>query len=402
MNDSISYKEELSELDLSASKLPYIRRKILILGGQGVGKTSIIKRYLNDKFDINETSTLSMSYVGKLIELDNKKIQLNIWDTIGQEKYRSISKLFLNETKIVVLVYSITSEQSFNELDYWYNLYKDLLGEETILGIAGNKMDLYLEQVVSDEKGKEFADSRGAFFALVSAKENKESIDRFIETLLKAYLNKNSPKNENNVEKNTIKLEDKKIEDNQKEDGCCMGKKKKKKNDSDCINSIFLGEKGVGKTSLIKRIEGKEFNEKEKPTNKTNDIVIEYKKNKLKIYDIQNDKMDTKDIINIISDCKIYFLVYNIKEKETLESLEDIIKNIKKYKQDNNYLTVIIANKKDKEEEGIGGDNQKENIEEGKKLANENNAIFKMTSAMDNIGLENILGETIEKYLNKS
>ena len=180
------------------------------------------------------------------------------------------------------------------------------------------------------------------------------------------------------------------------------GKKKKKKNDSDCINSIFLGEKGVGKTSLIKRIEGKEFNEKEKPTNKTNDIVIDYKKNKLKIYDIQNDKIDTKEIINIISDCKIYFLVYNIKEKETLESLEDIIKNIKKYKQDNNYLIVIIANKKDKEEEGIGGDNQKENIEEGKKLANENNAIFKMTSAMDNIGLENILGETIEKYLNKS
>ena len=100
------------------------------------------------------------------------------------------------------------------------------------------------------------------------------------------------------------------------------GKKKKKKNDSDCINSIFFGEKGVGKTSLIKRIEGKEFNEKEKPTNKTNDIVIDYKKNKLKIYDIQNDKMDTKDIINIISDCKIYILVYNIKEKETLESLE--------------------------------------------------------------------------------
>ena len=203
--------------------------KMILLGESGVGKTSIIKRYLNDKFDINETSTLSMSYVGKLIELDNKKIQLNIWDTIGQEKYRSISKLFLNETKIVLLVYSIISEQSFNELDYWYNLYKDLLGEETILGIAGNKMDLYLEQVVSDEKGKEFADSRGAFFALVSAKDNKESIDRFIETLLKAYLNKNSPKNENNEEKNTIKLEDKKIEDSQKEDGCCMGKKRRKK-----------------------------------------------------------------------------------------------------------------------------------------------------------------------------
>ena len=377
--------------------------KMILLGESGVGKTSIIKRYLQDRFDLNETSTLSMSYVGQLKEIDGQKIQLNIWDTIGQEKYRSISKLFLNETKIVILVYSIVSKRSFEELNYWYNLYKELLGEDTVLGIVGNKMDLYLEQEITEEEGKEFADERGAFFSLVTAKENKASIDSFIENLLRTYLKKIGLKGENiKEEKNTIKLEANKNEDNIKDDGCCGGKKKKKKNEKGSINSIFLGDRGVGKTSLIKRIEGKKFNEKEEHTSKTNETMIDYKNNKIKIYDIDNDKKDTKDIARIISDCKIFYLVYNIKKKETLDNLTQIINNIKKYKEENkgqiNYLIVIIANKKDKKNE----DNKSEYIEEGKKLAKENKAIFKMTSALDNIGIENILGETIEKYLNKS
>ena len=377
--------------------------KMILLGESGVGKTSIIKRYLQDKFDLNETSTLSMSYVGQLKEIDGQKIQLNIWDTIGQEKYRSISKLFLNETKIVILVYSIVSRQSFKELNYWYNLYKELLGEDTILGIVGNKMDLYLEQEITEEEGKEFADERGAFFSLVTAKENKVSIDRFIENLLREYLKKIGLKSGNfNEEKNTIKLEANKNGDNIKDDGCCGGKKKKKKNEKGCINSIFLGDRGVGKTSLIKRIDRKEFNEKEEHTSKTNETMIDYKNNIIKIFDIDNDKKDSKDIAKIISVCKIFFLVYNIKKKETLDNLNQIINNIKKYKEESkdkiNYLIVIIANKKDKKNE----DNKNEYIEEGKKLAKENKAIFKMTSAMDNFGIENILDEAIEKYLNKS
>ena len=215
------------------SKIPEI--KMILLGESGVGKTSIIKRYLEDQFDKNETSTLSMSYVGKTVNIDNKEVRLNIWDTIGQEKYRSISKLFLNETKIVILVYSIDNGDSFKELNYWYDLYKELLGEETILGVAGNKMDLYLNQEVEEEKAKEFAESRGAIFSLVSAKDNKESIDNYITKLVKAYLNKDNPKkedNNNNEKGNIIKLEEKNVGGNtQSENGCCSGKKKNKKKD---------------------------------------------------------------------------------------------------------------------------------------------------------------------------
>ena len=211
------------------SKIPEI--KMILLGESGVGKTSIIKRYLDDQFDKNETSTLSMSYVGKTIQIDNEEIRLNIWDTIGQEKYRSISKLFLNETKIVILVYSIDNGESFKELNYWYDLYKEFLGEETILGIAGNKMDLYLNQEVDEEKAKEYAESRGSIFSLVSAKDNKESIDNFLTKLVKAYLNKDNPKNENenNEKGNTIKLDEKNVGGNPQGEGGCCGKNKSKK-----------------------------------------------------------------------------------------------------------------------------------------------------------------------------
>ena len=105
--------------------------KLILLGETGVGKTSIIKRYINDEFDPTTTTSLTTSYVGKLIEKDNKKIKLNIWDTVGQEKFRSISQLFLKNTKIVIMVYSIISQESFDNLDYWLNLYKTQIDDGT-------------------------------------------------------------------------------------------------------------------------------------------------------------------------------------------------------------------------------------------------------------------------------
>ena len=394
--------------------------KMILLGESGVGKTSIIKRYLNDQFDRNEQSTMSMSYVAKTIEVDKKKITLNIWDTIGQEKYRSISKLFLNETKIVILVYDITSIHSFKELDYWYGLCQELLGPEIILGVAGNKMDLYLEQEVPDDQVKEFTESKGAIFSLLSAKENKDTVDLYINKLVKSYLDKNEKKsdekdhqNDNNEEKK-IKLEQKNINsEGNNNDGCCGGKKKNRrktvmKNGTNCI---FLGDNGVGKTSLIKRLAGKELNKNEKHTNKTTETVINYNNSskpiKFNIYDIDNNIRSSKEIIEIIVNCKVIFLVYNLFDKESFDNIEKTIEDIKKYKKNENlekYLLVIIGNGKessslDSNGEGIviNQDDKNRYIEEGKKLANDNKGIFKEISNLKNNELENLLGEIVEK-----
>ena len=89
--------------------------KMILLGESGVGKTSIIERYLYDKLNVDYFPSTTMNYAEKDIEINKKIIRLNIWDTIGQEKYRAISNLFLNETKIVILVYSIDDSNSFKE-----------------------------------------------------------------------------------------------------------------------------------------------------------------------------------------------------------------------------------------------------------------------------------------------
>ena len=167
-------------------ELPEI--KMILLGETGVGKTAIIKRYYYDKFDMHYTPTDSMNFIQKDLNINNQKVKLNIWDTIGQEKYRSLSKMFLNETKIVILVYSINDPHSFEELNYWKNLYKEQLGEDVILGVAANKIDLIYEQKVSEESGKEFAKQNKAIFSSLSAKENRVGIEEFINNLVKEYL----------------------------------------------------------------------------------------------------------------------------------------------------------------------------------------------------------------------
>ena len=165
--------------------------KIILLGEAGVGKTSIISRYVENTFSEDLMSSTAMTYVQKEMTIDKQKIQLNIWDTVGQEKYRSLSKLFFKDTKIVILVYSITSIESFNGLTYWSNLYKETIGDEAVLGIAANKSDLYMEQEVPDAKGEEFAKNNGAIFSLISAKDNKAQLDNYMDKLVKEYLKKN-------------------------------------------------------------------------------------------------------------------------------------------------------------------------------------------------------------------
>ena len=165
-----------------------IEIKLILLGETGVGKTSIINRFSYNAFYDKVESTLTTNYVSKDIKVYNKNIKLNLWDTIGQEKYRSLSTYFLKETEIVILVYSIISKRSFEQLDYWYNLYVDNLGKDVILGVIGNKSDLIMNQEVSDKEGFDYAKEHNAIFSLISVKQNGVGIDNFIEKIVQKYL----------------------------------------------------------------------------------------------------------------------------------------------------------------------------------------------------------------------
>ena len=382
--------------------------KMILLGDAGVGKTSIIGRYVDNSFSNDEESSSSMTYIQKKIKIDNQKINLSIWDTVGQERYRSLTKLFFKDTKIVILVYAINKKETFDGLIYWLNLYKDSIGDEATLGVAGNKSDLFLEQQVDEEEAKKFAENNQALFSLVSAKENKAELDSYINNLVKEYLKKYGLISEEKKEKKIIKLnEDDNDNIEEVKAGCCTGSKSKRmvqkyssiiKEENGIINAVFLGDNSVGKTSIINCINKKEFNSKESHTSDLNEFNYRFHQNKMRlniiIHDVDNDKRLTMEFIDILKKCKIFFLVYDVKNKKSLGNINFWIAGINKIKDNiNKNLIYILANKNDKNEIN------NESILAGKSLALENKYLFKAISAKDNLGIIGLVNESVQSYL---
>ena len=189
--------------------------KVILLGDSGVGKTCIINRYINDEFNPNSKTTLGSNASSKVIKRGQVSYILNLWDTTGQEKYHSITNLFIKGSNIVVLVYSIDLLLSFKGLDYWYKSVQEKLGgNKYVLAVVGSKSDLIKneEEEVSEEEAKKFAEEKNAIFKLVSSKEDPEGINNLFDTLLdelikKNYLNENENENYVITRKNIVNKE---------------------------------------------------------------------------------------------------------------------------------------------------------------------------------------------------
>ena len=146
--------------------------KIVLLGESGVGKTCIISRYINQVFEGNTISTNGASYAAKTLHFDDydKSLKVEIWDTAGQEQYRSLTKIFYKDATAAILVYDITRKKSFDEIkNYWYKQLLDCAPSDIVVGLAGNKADLFDREQVSEEEAKEFAKEIKAIFRLTSA-----------------------------------------------------------------------------------------------------------------------------------------------------------------------------------------------------------------------------------------
>ena len=168
--------------------------KVILLGNSGVGKTSIINRYVNNVYNSNCETTLGSTYSTREVIKDNVVYKLNLWDTTGQEKYHSITNLFIKGSSIVILVYSIDLLSSFEGLNYWYNSIKENLeGNNYVLAVVGSKSDLIdeEEEVVSEDEAKNFAKERNALFKLVSSKEDPVGINNLFDMLLDELIRMN-------------------------------------------------------------------------------------------------------------------------------------------------------------------------------------------------------------------
>ena len=145
--------------------------KVVLLGEAGVGKTSIIHQFTYHQFDPDCISSISAQFVSKTIDYQGYgAIKYDIWDTAGQERYRSMAKIFYKDAKVIIFVYDITNQNTFDGIqNYWYEQIKINCEKDAILAVVANKNDLYGEQVVSDEVGQKFADEIGAIFQSTSA-----------------------------------------------------------------------------------------------------------------------------------------------------------------------------------------------------------------------------------------
>ena len=171
--------------------------KVILLGEMGVGKSNLLNAAADLRFDEISKSTVNSTYIEKRMKILNKEYKVKLWDTAGQEKYRALTKLFYQDSKVVIFVYDITNKKSFTELNYWINEIKEALGNEPILGIVGNKSDLTDMIEVDEKTANEFAKEKGIELLLLSTKKEPKKFKKFLRKLVKDYLKKIGKFNEN-------------------------------------------------------------------------------------------------------------------------------------------------------------------------------------------------------------
>lgn len=155
--------------------------KIVLLGEGCVGKTSLVLRYVEDKFNDRHISTLQASFLTKRVNIGGKRVNLAIWDTAGQERFHALGPIYYRESHGAVLVYDITDEDSFQKVKNWVRELRRMLGNDICLIIAGNKIDMEKERHVSVEEADSYAKEVGAYHFQASAKQNKGVEELFLE-----------------------------------------------------------------------------------------------------------------------------------------------------------------------------------------------------------------------------
>ncbi|CAM1301169.1 RAB8B (predicted) [Pycnogonum litorale] len=153
--------------------------KLLLIGDSGVGKTCVLFRFSEDAFNATFISTIGIDFKIRTIELDGKKIKLQIWDTAGQERFRTITTAYYRGAMGIMLVYDITNEKSFENIKNWIRNIEEHASADVEKMILGNKCDV-AERKVSKERGEQLAIEYGIKFMETSAKASINVEEAFI------------------------------------------------------------------------------------------------------------------------------------------------------------------------------------------------------------------------------
>ena len=196
--------------------------QFLLLGDTEVGKTCLINRYTNGVFREEYISTVGIDFYTKQEEINNKTVQVKIWDTVGQERFRALTTSFLRNAEGVVIVFDVTSQESFDNVKGWINSVKSNIGENVIpIIIVGNKIDMENMREISKEDGNKIVSENGFKYFETSAKTGK-GVDEAFKELVNQILDIQDKNDDEKVdERPSVKIHKDNNKDNQKKKGCC-------------------------------------------------------------------------------------------------------------------------------------------------------------------------------------
>ena len=180
--------------------------KILLLGDSSVGKTCFLMRYTDNTFQDIHMSTIGLDYKLKNVQLeDGKMVKIQVWDTAGQDRFRSITKNYYKGAHGIILIYDVTENKSFENVKNWMNQIKEEVSEKVTIILVGNKIDDEEHRKITTEQGESMAKEFDIMFFECSAKTGENIEQTFKEVTMKIV------ENFSNVEeKGTTKIKNKK------------------------------------------------------------------------------------------------------------------------------------------------------------------------------------------------
>ncbi|OHT11044.1 small GTP-binding protein [Tritrichomonas foetus] len=181
--------------------------RLIMIGNSFVGKTALVMRYINKKSQESYDETIGAAFHSFTLNLDNETVNVQIWDTAGQEKYRSSGPVYFRNANAAILVYDSTDRHTFIDLPQWLDTFRETAGQQALITIVGNKIDLDDKIKVDQNEGQQFANENNLSFVATSALTGY-NVDYLFQSVVEQIHNDGITPHTNRKKEKLIKIQD--------------------------------------------------------------------------------------------------------------------------------------------------------------------------------------------------